>query len=454
MDRDDLRQVMEKLEAIAALSTLFKNLWYEKIKREAGSEKVRAYLTVYEDAVPHLNQLLEYAHHSASLLADGKLDQDKYERLQMAFGQLAAGLLGRDVDSESEMPGIEELESSVEFTAEQEAEMEEDFFEPEEPNTATQGRRNRSDDLILEGVSQAEVEALLVDTQNGTTGNIDSLFENHEQSAPTASQEEIDALLEEPDTSGGSDDLDELLGEEVEVAAEEPEIESAAEGSTETAIGDLGTDEELGDLLDSLDLDAEDEAEVEGAGEDLDLGDGELADTESAEEGVAEAELDLEDLEMETGDADGEGDLDLEVETAEEDGLDLSELDLGDTQDESSEVDLADLLDDDKDGEVSDADLDALLNGDGEEEAEEEPEPPKPAPRATPSPKTVAKPTPKAAPAPKAAAPAPKALPKAEPKAAPAPKAAVKPAPKAAPAKNNNAEEDSISQDEIDALFG
>lgn len=446
MERDDLRQVMERLEAVAALSTLFKNLWYEKIKDEVESEKVRAYLMVYEDAVPLVNHILQYAHHSASLLAEGRLDQDKYECLQMAFGQLGAALLGREVEAGVEMPGLDDLESAVEISPEEEAEMEGDLFEAEDLRAAPQGRQDAAEDMQLEGVSQDEVEALLTDSSNGATAEIDSLFESSSsEAAPAASQEEIDALLEEPAAGGEAEDLGELLREEAEDLPAEEELD--LEKGEALAAEEEGAEEDLTELLNSM---TEEGEEQEAELDDLDLDEDQAAEVEGQE-----ANLDLDDLELDEEKAGDDAEMELGTGSGGEEGdLDLDGLDLGEEKTEEADLDLSDLLEaeDEAEKEVSDDDLTALLNG----EEEEEEEPPKPAPKAAskPAPKAAAPapkaPAPKVAPskpAPAKAAPAPKA-------AAPVPKAAPKATPKAAAAKNDKQEEDSISQDEIDALFG
>jgi hypothetical protein len=432
MERDDLRQVMERLEAVAALSTLFNNLWYEKIRDQIQGEKVRAYLMVYEDALPLMNHLIAYTHHTSALLAEGKLDQDKYERLQMAFGQLGAALLGKEVDAGVEMPGLGELESAVDISPEQELEMEDELFESAD-------MRVESPTWPDPGVSQGGVDELVAD--NGAAAGIDSLFESSGgQAVPAASQEEIDALLQEPDGGAEADDLDDLLAEETEdqpaeaAEAEEIELESAEVEAED------GTEEDLTDLLDSMAEEGEAQEQEEEVEEetDLDLGDLDLGEEKAEEEAGEEQEAELE--EEPAGDAA----LDLEAKTGAED-LDLEDLDLGEKKAEEEDLDLSNLLDegDQTAQEVSDDDLAALLNGEEEEE-----EPPKPAPKAAaPAPQAPAKPAPKAPAKPAPAKPAPKA-------AAPAPKAPAKPAPKAAAAKKDKAEEDSISQDEIDALFG
>ncbi|MBM3279396.1 MAG: hypothetical protein FJY95_15155 [Candidatus Handelsmanbacteria bacterium] len=434
MEKDDQRQIAERLEAIEALSTLFKNLWYEKIKDEVASEKVRAYLTVYEDAVPHLNQVLAFAHQSAFLLAGGRLDQDKYERLQLAFAQMGAGLLGRDLDAGLEIPGIDDLESSVDLSPQQEADMEEELLQPELGAS--------SQHLGMEPDDEDRADAVLAEPHNGAA-NIDSLFDNSEHQGAASSQEEIDALL------GG--DLPEEDGDELEDLLDEGAVEEAGEtepepdGELELAAPEeaVSADGDLDDLLGSVVGEEEEEAAPED-----ELA---LAEDEQAVEAEEELELDLSDLELEEQPAVAVEDAEPEaaaVEEVEEEEMDLDDLAVGKESAEEGELDLGDLLEagDQQEAEVSDEDLSALLNGEEEEEAEL----PKPAPKA--APKVPAKPAPKPAfkaeVAPKPAALTPKAAPTAE------PKAPAKAGPKAAPAKDKKGEEDSISRDEIDALFG
>ena len=50
MKKEDLNDVVDRLEALDSLAQLFKNLWFGKIKDEIKDEKVKAYLMVFEDA--------------------------------------------------------------------------------------------------------------------------------------------------------------------------------------------------------------------------------------------------------------------------------------------------------------------------------------------------------------------------------------------------------------------
>ena len=57
MNADDLRDVAERLEALEALAKLFGNSWLEYAKSQIQDEKIRAYLTVFDDAFPGLDHM-------------------------------------------------------------------------------------------------------------------------------------------------------------------------------------------------------------------------------------------------------------------------------------------------------------------------------------------------------------------------------------------------------------
>ena len=58
MNKSDIERLAENLEALESLGKLFSNLWYPKVKAEINDEKLRAYLTVFEDAIPGIEILI------------------------------------------------------------------------------------------------------------------------------------------------------------------------------------------------------------------------------------------------------------------------------------------------------------------------------------------------------------------------------------------------------------
>ena len=89
MNADDLRDVAERLEALESLAKLFGNSWLEHAKNQIQDEKIRAYLTVFDDAFPGMDYVVEFVRQNAQALATG-------EDVQENFAGLAQVLLQRE----------------------------------------------------------------------------------------------------------------------------------------------------------------------------------------------------------------------------------------------------------------------------------------------------------------------------------------------------------------------
>ena len=89
MNADDLRDVAERLEALESLAKLFGNSWIEHAKNQIQDEKIRAYLTVFDDAFPGMDHVVEFVRQNAQALATG-------EDVQENFAGLAQVLLQRE----------------------------------------------------------------------------------------------------------------------------------------------------------------------------------------------------------------------------------------------------------------------------------------------------------------------------------------------------------------------
>ena len=90
MNADDLRDVAERLEALESLAKLFGNSWLEYAKSQIQDEKIRAYLTVFDDAFPGMDHVVEFVRQNAQALATG-------EDVQENFAELAHVLLQREI---------------------------------------------------------------------------------------------------------------------------------------------------------------------------------------------------------------------------------------------------------------------------------------------------------------------------------------------------------------------
>ena len=101
MNEDDLRAVVERLEALESLAKLFGNSWFEDVKNQILDEKVRAYLTVFDDAFPGMDHVVEFVRQNAQALAAG-------EDVQENFASLAQALLLRESEVENDVEVMKE----------------------------------------------------------------------------------------------------------------------------------------------------------------------------------------------------------------------------------------------------------------------------------------------------------------------------------------------------------
>ena len=90
MNADDLRDVAERLESLESLAKLFGNSWLEYAKSQIQDEKMRAYLTVFDDAFPGMDHVVEFVRQNAQALATG-------EDVQENFAELAHVLLQHEI---------------------------------------------------------------------------------------------------------------------------------------------------------------------------------------------------------------------------------------------------------------------------------------------------------------------------------------------------------------------
>ena len=229
MNKDDLREVVGRLEALEALTKLFKNLWFDHIKGEIQDEKVKAYLMVFDDAFPGMDHVVEFVRKNAEALSSDSKVQDGFEILTQT-------LLNREIETDLDFE--EEYDASL---------FEEESLEDEE---------------IDEELTVAEREALETVGQ----GDIDALFvEDSTEDAQEARDEEVEAFL-------AADEGDEVNIEDEGVEVEEVEVEE--ETDLEDLLGDEEEEEEVEEEDDSLDIadlldDEEDDEEEEDMSADI-----------------------------------------------------------------------------------------------------------------------------------------------------------------------------------------
>ena len=101
MNADELRDVEERLEALESLAKLFGHSWLEYVKSQIQDEKIRAYLTVFDDAFPGLDHVVEFVRQNAPALAADEGVQENFASLAQALLQRQvedAGLLSSDAE--------------------------------------------------------------------------------------------------------------------------------------------------------------------------------------------------------------------------------------------------------------------------------------------------------------------------------------------------------------------
>ena len=208
MKKEDLNDVVERLEALDSLAQLFKNLWFGKIKDEIKDEKVKAYLMVFEDAFPGLDNVVSFVTKNAKNLSESQVYQVKEE-----FEILSQSLLNReiamDLDLEDDIdPGI----------------FEEEGLEEDETSNIPSERIKE-----LAVVDQEAIDDIFTDTE---TDDLEDLLSDESDTEV----DDLEDLLSDEVDDGDEFDIDELLD------ADDEDVEGG-----ETA--DI-SDEEMAALLD------------------------------------------------------------------------------------------------------------------------------------------------------------------------------------------------------------
>ena len=373
MDRENLRDMVSRLEALEALTKLFNTLWFDQIKKDIRDEKVQAYLMVFEDAFPHMNHVIDFVRRSAELLSDGEANRDQWASLETEFAMLHQLLTGEGAGSSS-IDVIEE--GATDLTGEEKEALEsvgqDDIDSLFSNGDDAEEEEEDIDDLFDDdtGVDMEEEEISIAGEMIDEGEDIDE--EDALVQAAALEAETADAEAEEEEEEEEADeDLTDLLDESSEEADADDDEADLLEESSDEEDGD----EDLGDLLE------EPSDEEEGGTEEL----AELLEGVD-EEDVAEGDVELEELLDDDG-AIGEAAAADEEDVDVEDLFDDDDADVEDAAGDDDDLDIGDLVDDDGDKEeddveieagISEDEMSALLDGgeeaDAGEEAEEESE--------------------------------------------------------------------------------
>ncbi len=185
MNKSDMKSLVDNLESLDALGKLFSNLWYPKVKAEIQDEKLRAYLTVFEDAIPGIGNVLQYVKENADAIATGDIDTARNN-----FSDLADSLLNGQSDQERKSENqldieIDSDESSTDMN--------------EEDNFTSNDLLSEEQQEALESVGQEDIEVM---------------FEPSEQGGENQTEEmELDELLGDDEDIEIDSDLDEITAD-------------------------------------------------------------------------------------------------------------------------------------------------------------------------------------------------------------------------------------------------
>ena len=185
MNKSDMKRLVDNLESLDALGKLFSNLWYPKVKAEIQDEKLRAYLTVFEDAIPGIGNVLQYLKQNADAIAAGDIDTARNN-----LSDLADSLLNGESDQERKSENELDIElDSDEFSTDVD----------EEDNFTSNDLLSEEQQEALESVGQEDIEVL---------------FEPSEQAGENQTEEiELDELLAEDEDIEIDSDLDEITAD-------------------------------------------------------------------------------------------------------------------------------------------------------------------------------------------------------------------------------------------------
>ena len=151
MNADDLRDVAERLEALESLAKLFGNSWLEYAKNQIQDEKIRAYLTVFDDAFPGMDHVVEFVHQNAQALAAGEDVQENFAGLAQALlQQESKGSDSLSVDSDMEVmeetPASEEQDDTS--AADENVEIVPDAEQEEKKKPTSDKEESKNEDQI------------------------------------------------------------------------------------------------------------------------------------------------------------------------------------------------------------------------------------------------------------------------------------------------------------------
>ena len=225
MNKSDIERLAENLEALESLGKLFSNLWYPKVKAEINDEKLRAYLTVFEDAIPGIENVLKYIRENANAIATGDIDL-----VQRNFKEFAESLLGGisdDVGQYRDPPMIDiEKETPTDFSTDDSI----------EDNITSDDLLSLDQQEALESVDQEDLEDLFDESSEQQN---DNQTEEVELDELIVDDIEIDSDLDDITADISEEEMSSILDDHTS------EVDSSEEKSKKNKAKDA---EDMGDI--------------------------------------------------------------------------------------------------------------------------------------------------------------------------------------------------------------
>ena len=225
MNKSDIERLAENLEALESLGKLFSNLWYPKVKAEINDEKLRAYLTVFEDAIPGIENVLKYIRENANAIATGDIDL-----IQRNFTEFAESLLGGisdDVGQYQDPPRIDiEKEVLTDFSTDDSI----------EDNLTSDDLLSLDQQEALESVDQEDLEDLFDESSEQQN---DNQTEEVELDELIVDDIEIDSDLDDITADISEEEMSSILDDHTS------EVDSSEEESKKNKAKDA---EDMGDI--------------------------------------------------------------------------------------------------------------------------------------------------------------------------------------------------------------
>ena len=248
MNRDQMSDLMGRLEALEALAKLFDKLWFERIREDIQDPKVQAYLTVFDDAFPQMNHVIEFVRRSAGFISDGETGSEQWSRLQGEFDDLhrllksqggaASTAAAAPIHSNTEITGEEKkaLESVDQSDIDSLVSKDASVTASEEDFGLAAATVVVNEDRTAEGTDdEAEVSG------EGDVDELENFFEDEDEEEQVNADDDLGELLEE---NGGDEESDMAAGISAdEMSALLEEDNSGNDVGVDTALEEIAEDE-------------------------------------------------------------------------------------------------------------------------------------------------------------------------------------------------------------------